>query len=154
MIVVVLPLFCRAATTNVNVGQGGTNFVPAAVVIPLGDTIQWTWVGNNHSATSGSPVTGADGKFDSGIHNIGNRINQSVLVSPLWGAISVAPYICKGRRLGGAPSIGDHSRFFRTRPLEFRSQPRRRNLRRRGPEAKSRQMPPTPFSPANWWVYA
>ena len=68
--IVFLPHFARAATTTVNVGQGGTNFVPSSVTIRTGDTVQWNWVANNHSATSGSPGV-PNGIFDSGIHNNG-----------------------------------------------------------------------------------
>lgn len=65
-----IPRPTPAATTTVAVGQGGANFNPASVTIPLGDTITWTWLGNNHSVVSG--VQGApDGIFSSGIHNIG-----------------------------------------------------------------------------------
>ena len=62
----VIPAFGRAATTNVSVGQGGTNSVPSAVTIQAGDTVKWTWAGNNHSATSGNLTP--DGLFNSGVH--------------------------------------------------------------------------------------
>lgn len=65
-----LPLLAPAATTNVTVGQGGTRFSPSAVNIRAGDIVQWTWAGNNHSATSGTPGN-PNGIFDSGIHNNG-----------------------------------------------------------------------------------
>src|SRR4051794_24747290 len=69
-VLVLFPLLARAATTNVTVGQGGTNFNPRTVTIQGGDTVKWTWAGNNHSATSGNPNT-PNGIFDSGIHNNG-----------------------------------------------------------------------------------
>src|SRR5215467_4976889 len=59
-----------AATTIVTVGQGGTNYNPSSVTIQVGDTVRWTWAGNNHSATSGTPGN-PNGIFDSGIHNSG-----------------------------------------------------------------------------------
>ena len=72
----VIPAFALAATTNVSVGQGGTNFVPSSVTIQAGDTVKWTWASNNHSATSGNLTP--DGLFDSGIHN--SRIHVFVHV--------------------------------------------------------------------------
>jgi plastocyanin len=63
-------LSSRAATIQVQVGSGGTKFTPQNVTIHVGDTVQWTWAGNNHSTTSGTPGN-PDGLWDSGIHNIG-----------------------------------------------------------------------------------
>jgi spore coat protein A len=65
-----LPLLVSAATTNVSVGQGGANFNPSEVTIALGDTVTWTWFGNNHSVASGTQFN-PDGIFDSGIRNVG-----------------------------------------------------------------------------------
>jgi len=42
---------------DVAVGQGGFLFVPDTVNISVGDTVRWTWAGNNHSVTSGDPCT-------------------------------------------------------------------------------------------------
>lgn len=64
-----LPLAAPAATTNVSVGTGNA-FSPRTVTIALGDTVTWTWVANNHSATSGTPGS-PSGVFDSGIRNNG-----------------------------------------------------------------------------------
>ena len=63
-------LSSRAATIQVQVGSGGTKFTPQNVTINVGDTVEWTWAGNNHSTTSGTPGN-ADGLWDSGVHNIG-----------------------------------------------------------------------------------
>lgn len=68
-----------AATRIVNVGgtgmvftdsQSGTNFT----TIRVGDTVQWVWVGNQHSSTSGTCTAGglydgctSDGAWDSGL---------------------------------------------------------------------------------------
>jgi plastocyanin len=41
-----------AATTTVNVGQGGLVFVPANPSVNVGDTINFVWAGANHSSTS------------------------------------------------------------------------------------------------------
>src|SRR4030095_9637373 len=63
-------LSSRADTIQVQVGAGGTKFTPQNVTINVGDTVEWTWAGNNHSTTSGTPGN-PDGLWDSGIHNIG-----------------------------------------------------------------------------------
>lgn len=63
-------LSSRAATIQVQVGAGGTKFTPQNVTINVGDTVQWTWAGDNHSTTSGTPGN-PDGLWDSGVHNIG-----------------------------------------------------------------------------------
>lgn len=58
-----------AATSQVNVGQGGTNFSPSTLTITRGDTVNWVWVGGLHNVTSGSCPGGictSDGKFNSG----------------------------------------------------------------------------------------
>lgn len=55
-----------AATTTVNVGQGGLVFVPANPSINVNDTINFVWAGNDHTSTSqpGSAFT-----WGSGLHN-------------------------------------------------------------------------------------
>jgi plastocyanin len=60
----------RAATTIVQVGEGGTrSFMPDPVSIQTGDTVEWDWVTGSHSATSGVPGN-PDGVFDSGVHSV------------------------------------------------------------------------------------
>src|SRR5262245_19297046 len=54
-----------AATTNVT-ATAVTTFAPSAVAISPGDTVQWTWAGNQHSTTSQSVPS----LWDSGIHNM------------------------------------------------------------------------------------
>jgi plastocyanin len=46
---------------DVQVGPGFA-FVPNEVNISVGDTVRWTWAGNGHSVTSGTPCT-VDGQF-------------------------------------------------------------------------------------------
>lgn len=59
----------RAATVNVSVGPGGSmSFNPNAVVIQVGDTVQWTWGSPSHSVRSGTP-TQPTNDFSSGTHN-------------------------------------------------------------------------------------
>ena len=63
-------LSSRAATIQVQVGAGGLKFTPQNVTIHVGDTVRWTWVGNGHSSTSGTPGN-PDGLWDSGVQNSG-----------------------------------------------------------------------------------
>ena len=55
---------------QVQVGAGGARFTPQNVTINVGDTVEWTWAGPNHSTTSGTPGN-PDGLWDSGVHGIG-----------------------------------------------------------------------------------
>lgn len=43
-----------AATTTVSVGSGGDVFSPANVTINVNDSVVWSWVGIDHSSTSGT----------------------------------------------------------------------------------------------------
>ena len=95
-ILVVVPHFARAATTVVTVGGGGNNFNPQFVTIRTGDTVQWTWAGNNHSATSGTPNS-PNGIFDSGIHNAGFTFSFTFTTAGVY------PYYC---RVHGAMMTG------------------------------------------------
>lgn len=56
----------KAATVQVQVGADGLKFTPQDVTIQVGDTVQWVWAEDFHSATSGTPGN-PDGLFDSGI---------------------------------------------------------------------------------------
>jgi plastocyanin len=63
------------ATTNVVVGFSGDHFSPTNVLISTGDTVIWTWAGNNHSTTSGTNGAPGDdngvpsGSWGSGVNN-------------------------------------------------------------------------------------
>ena len=96
MFLILLPVLASAATTNVNVGQGGTNFNPSAVTIRVGDIVNWTWAGNNHSVTSGPP-NNPNGIFDSGIRNNGFAFPVT------FGTAGAYPYYC---RVHGAMMTG------------------------------------------------
>ena len=63
-------LSSKAATIQVQVGAGGLKYTPQNVTINVGDTVQWTWAGNLHSSTSGTPGN-PDGLWDSGVNNNG-----------------------------------------------------------------------------------
>jgi len=79
------PLLASAA--NVSVGQDGARFVPSDITIPLGEAVNWTWVGNNHSVTSGTQFN-PDGIFDSGIKNVGTHFSYTPTASGTY------PYYC------------------------------------------------------------
>src|SRR5690348_3067179 len=96
LFIVLAPFLAQGATTNVTVGQGGTVFSPKTVTIQTGDTITWTWAGNNHSATSGVPNT-PSGVFDSGIKN------QGATYSFTFSSAGTYPYYC---RVHGAMMTG------------------------------------------------
>src|SRR5689334_14495813 len=64
------PLAVKAATVDVQVGQGGLKFTPSTVMIQVGDTVRWVWDANGHSSTSGTPGH-PDGMWDSGTQNTG-----------------------------------------------------------------------------------
>ncbi|MDQ6654959.1 MAG: multicopper oxidase domain-containing protein, partial [Verrucomicrobiota bacterium] len=91
-----LPVVASAATVGVNVGQGGSSFSPSAVSIQAGDSVKWTWVGNNHSVTSG-PANNPNGLFDSNNHNTGYTFTYTF---PATGSY---PYYC---RVHGAMMTG------------------------------------------------
>ena len=65
-----------SGTTHViKVGQPNLPFDPELLVIDVGDTVTWTWVGGTHSVRSGPnyfpPRCEADGLFDSGVQSSG-----------------------------------------------------------------------------------
>ncbi len=86
-----------AATFTVNVGQGGNNFVPPALTITQGDTINWNWVGGFHNVISGSCPGGictGDGKFNSGAATLtlGNNFSFA------FNTPGTYPYFCSVHR--------------------------------------------------------
>jgi plastocyanin len=38
-----LPILAPAATVDVTVGGGGSNFSPRLLTVTAGDTVRWTW---------------------------------------------------------------------------------------------------------------
>jgi plastocyanin len=87
------PLAGRSATANVAVGQGGNVFVPVTTTINAGDTVLWTWAGNNHSTTSDTSI------WDSSVHNKPNSFQLTFISSGSF------PYHCT---IHGAPGVGMH----------------------------------------------
>ena len=80
-------LSSRAATVQVRVGAGGLRFNPPNVTIQVGDTVQWNWVANGHSSTSGTPGN-PDGIWDSGVQNSG------FIFSHTFSTAGTFPYYC------------------------------------------------------------
>ena len=76
-------------TPNPNVvlvGSGGTNFVPSILTVHVGDTVQWQWVADLHSTTSGTCTAGGCTPgppclgctpWDSGIQNNGATFSHT-----------------------------------------------------------------------------
>ncbi|HEY1770206.1 MAG TPA: plastocyanin/azurin family copper-binding protein [Chthoniobacterales bacterium] len=72
-----LPLLNASADTiPVQVGEGGLKFTPQNVTVHVGDTVEWTWAGSDHSTTSGTPGH-PDGIWDSGVQNQGFVFDQT-----------------------------------------------------------------------------
>lgn len=59
-----------SATYIVNVIGNEQSFSPDVITIRVGDTVEWHWIStpDHCSVTSGTPQTGPNGVFDSGIH--------------------------------------------------------------------------------------
>ena len=63
-------------------------FDPSDTTVEVGTTVEWQWVGSNHSATSGTFPT-PDGIFDSGV------LNSGATFSHTFDAEGTFPYYCK-----------------------------------------------------------
>lgn len=59
---VVVPDLAKPVTDVIVAPQGTLTFSPSSVDIKVGDTVRWTWNGNNHTVTSGTNGT-ADNLF-------------------------------------------------------------------------------------------
>jgi plastocyanin/glucose/arabinose dehydrogenase len=77
----------QAATVQVLVGNGGSNFSPSSVSIQTGDTVEWVWNSNSHTTTSGTPGM-PSGLWDSGLHNTGFRFSHT------FPSAGTFPYFC------------------------------------------------------------
>jgi plastocyanin len=62
------PLEARALLAMATVNVLNDSFNQPAVTIHLGDTVQWVWIGSDHSTTA---VAGSVESWDSGVHNAG-----------------------------------------------------------------------------------
>ncbi len=58
-----------SVTVLVGNGSGGLVFVPATSTIPVNGSVIWSWAGNFHSTTSGSPPGTPNHLWDSGVNN-------------------------------------------------------------------------------------
>src|SRR5689334_19748213 len=76
------------ATVTVTVSPGGRFvFSPSSITIQRGDTIQWIWDDDEHSATSGTPGS-PSGLWDSGILNGGASFSHT------FNTVGSFPYYC------------------------------------------------------------
>src|ERR1051325_8104735 len=72
----------------VQVGMGGTVYVPETVNIQVGDTVEWDWASSPHSVTSGAPGQ-PDGLFDSDIHSVPYTFSYTFMTAGSF------PYYCR-----------------------------------------------------------
>jgi plastocyanin len=84
------------ATFNVNVGQGGFNFVPATVSIAPGDTVQWNWSSGGHNVISGSACTANNVFCSPSNMNCGAAplSNMGAVYSRVFPSAGTFPYFC------------------------------------------------------------
>jgi plastocyanin len=69
-----------ALTWTVNVGQGGSFFVPDNLPnVHVGDTVKWVWIGGSHTTTSTSVPAGAS-TWDAPINSINTTFIYKVVV--------------------------------------------------------------------------
>jgi len=67
-----LPAVDSGGALLVYVGLGGLQFAPANMTVDAGATVEWYWVMDDHSVTSGDGTTCTpDHRFDTGIQNSG-----------------------------------------------------------------------------------
>jgi plastocyanin len=74
-----------AATFDVQVANN--QFIPARVNIATGDTVKWTWVGDNHSTTSGQNCN-SNGIWNSGVQGVGFTFTHT------FSTPGTFPYFC------------------------------------------------------------
>lgn len=88
---------CNLPENSVKVGNGGLNFGPSQITINAGETVHWTWFGNNHTVTSGTDGT-ADNLFCSpGDTNCGtaNASNTGATYDHTFNTPGTFNYFCK-----------------------------------------------------------
>jgi plastocyanin len=90
-----MPLSVSGATVNVTVGPLQT-FVPPAVTIAPGDTVQWDFAGGLHSATSDS--SSAPESWDSGVKSSGSFAHTFTTAGD-W------PYYCSIHSVAGGTAM-------------------------------------------------
>jgi plastocyanin len=67
----VLLSVASVSAETVTISAVNFRFEPATRTVAVGDVVRWTFAGDPHTVTSGSPGA-ADGRFDSGIKNPGD----------------------------------------------------------------------------------
>jgi len=77
------------ATATVVVGSGGALiFAPATTSIQVNDSVTWSWAGNFHSTTSGTPPGTANGLWDSGVNDVPHSFTRQFTTAGTF------PYFC------------------------------------------------------------
>jgi aldose sugar dehydrogenase len=77
-----LPEVDSGGAALVYVGRGGMQFVPANITIDAGATVEWYWLMDDHSVTSGDGKTCTpDNGFDTGIHSAGFSFSHQFIDS-------------------------------------------------------------------------
>ena len=82
------PTAALGVSTTVLVGSGGLVFVPATASIPVNGSVIWSWAGNFHSTTSGTPPGTANGLWDSGVNNAPHSFTNT------FTSAGTFPYFC------------------------------------------------------------
>ncbi len=89
---VCLTVVCAApalgATHTVN--QVNNTFVPSAISVQPGDTVEWIWASGGHTVTSGTPCT-SDARFDTDLNSGNPTVVFDVPANEPAGDI---PYFC------------------------------------------------------------
>src|SRR5438067_3340890 len=104
-----LAVSAQAKTVHVQVGPNNTLiFSPATVTINVGDTVQWDWVGNNHTVTSGGCCS-FNGLFDLGTKSTSPPTGQNAgfAASHTFTQPGSFPYFCRvhGSNFGMTGSV-------------------------------------------------
>jgi plastocyanin len=69
-----------AALVYVGVGDGGASFMPPRITIDAGATVEWYWVTDDHSVTSGATCS-SDNAFGTRIQNTGSSFSHPFIDS-------------------------------------------------------------------------
>jgi len=101
--VFILPSLAAAKTAHVQVGYNNspnyfdvTSGQLGVTTINAGDTVEWDWVGNDHTVTSG-PCCTWDGSFDLGTISVSGPQGQSTgfVASHTFNQAGTFPYFCR-----------------------------------------------------------
>ncbi|MDQ6940516.1 MAG: plastocyanin/azurin family copper-binding protein, partial [Verrucomicrobiota bacterium] len=86
-----------SVTIGVTVGQSGFTFTPSTAKILPGDTVTWTFLGSNHTVSSGVPCT-VDNQYCSPSNmscasSPTNTLNSTY--SHIFNQVGASPYFCR-----------------------------------------------------------